>query len=558
MNESMTLAKWEVDIGQGYQSCEAAPWNLPAGKGGIGAIHYCGYGKYRTRIIIPSGWKGEQLAVFFQGIDDADVTFFNGKEIGRTGSFPKPGTRYEGYISSWSTPRVYPLPESLIYHDSENVLEVNVYSPAGKGGLVGSSLPEIGNLKQLEKRADGITSFINIPRIVVLTLYSLFFFYFIIRVMQLIKPGFVGYSMTRLINDLNPVSFLYRKIQKESLEAHLLHELCFKYMCIIIILILFVVYIFYELVFRNSVLAGMAIYGVKYHTQVLYLGLSALIFVIYHEIFASSDDSDSRARLNVIIPRIITHPILFLCYTAYSFIQPVDILYVDFISRGNIVVVGIFSVMFLKMTYRAFYYTIFHFRDHRSEIKTETVLNIFFVSGFTGIILISIITPTTVWAHESTIGSLLFFVYIAGLVIVDVKRLKMYHFLEEMKRKNMVRYRSGKGTIELIMAFIENNYAEDIRRDDIAYAVNITPEHLSRIFKKATGKTLVDHINETRINNSKQLLANTNKTIIEIALLSGFNSPRTYNRAFTKLLNINPTAYRLKYSKNNSPLDNCN
>lgn len=90
------------------------------------------YAWYRIKIVIPSGMKtatGKGIKLHLGKIDDVDQTWFNGKLIGETGSFPPK------YITQWEQQRVYTIPEKEIQWDKENVIAVRIYNLIGGMGM---------------------------------------------------------------------------------------------------------------------------------------------------------------------------------------------------------------------------------------------------------------------------------------------------------------------------------------------------------------------------------------------------------------------------------------
>ena len=90
------------------------------------------YAWYRIKIVIPPGarsaagkYKGIKLNL--GKIDDVDQTFFNGKLIGQTGSFPP------SYESKWNTERVYIISDNDVQWDKENVIAIRVFSQDAGG-----------------------------------------------------------------------------------------------------------------------------------------------------------------------------------------------------------------------------------------------------------------------------------------------------------------------------------------------------------------------------------------------------------------------------------------
>ena len=72
-------------------------------------------------------------------------------------------------------------------------------------------------------------------------------------------------------------------------------------------------------------------------------------------------------------------------------------------------------------------------------------------------------------------------------------------------------------------------------------------EHLSRSLKKYCGVTVSEYINGLRINYASNLLLNTNTPIIDICYSSGFQSLSNFYKAFDKVHNMSPSAFRKKY-----------
>lgn len=69
-------------------------------------------------------------------------------------------------------------------------------------------------------------------------------------------------------------------------------------------------------------------------------------------------------------------------------------------------------------------------------------------------------------------------------------------------------------------------------------------EHVCRQHKKITGKTIVEHLTETRMAYAAHLLTTTDMSILEIAMEVGYNSLSHFNHTFKKHYNISPNAYK--------------
>ncbi|QHQ60883.1 helix-turn-helix domain-containing protein [Anaerocolumna sedimenticola] len=97
--------------------------------------------------------------------------------------------------------------------------------------------------------------------------------------------------------------------------------------------------------------------------------------------------------------------------------------------------------------------------------------------------------------------------------------------------------------------FIKQNYKKDINIDIVAENIGISYSYLRKIFKEKTDKSLVDYINELRLNDAKNMLRNTRLTIKEISSLCGYNHERSFSRVFTQYENITPGMYRNTYKQ---------
>jgi AraC-like DNA-binding protein len=102
----------------------------------------------------------------------------------------------------------------------------------------------------------------------------------------------------------------------------------------------------------------------------------------------------------------------------------------------------------------------------------------------------------------------------------------------------------GKEKMDLIIEFVNQNYQNEISKNNIASRFNLHPDYLSRQFKKFTGKTVTDYINNLRIVEATGRIRNSTEKIIEIAMSVGFNSLRTFNRDFRDITGVSPRDFR--------------
>lgn len=103
--------------------------------------------------------------------------------------------------------------------------------------------------------------------------------------------------------------------------------------------------------------------------------------------------------------------------------------------------------------------------------------------------------------------------------------------------------------VRKIQEYINNHYKEEIRLEDLAGIVGMTPVALSRFFKLRSGKTVSDYIIDIRLGYAARLLVDTTNTIAEICYDCGFNNLSNFNRIFKKRKDCSPKEFRENYRK---------
>lgn len=100
------------------------------------------------------------------------------------------------------------------------------------------------------------------------------------------------------------------------------------------------------------------------------------------------------------------------------------------------------------------------------------------------------------------------------------------------------------GIIDLVIAFLEENYSEDIDVMDVSNSVHMSYSYLSRLFKKRTGETISEYLNKIRLKKAQKLLLCTSESMGRIAAATGFNSEQYFCNNFKKYCGITPREYR--------------
>ena len=100
--------------------------------------------------------------------------------------------------------------------------------------------------------------------------------------------------------------------------------------------------------------------------------------------------------------------------------------------------------------------------------------------------------------------------------------------------------------------YMHKNFSNDIKPIDVAEHLGISVSYLHKMIKYNFMQSFNDMLKEIRIEYSCGLLTGTDYSITQIAIEVGYNSSRTFNRAFQSLKDMNSSEYRLKYAHNSS------
>lgn len=91
---------------------------------------------------------------------------------------------------------------------------------------------------------------------------------------------------------------------------------------------------------------------------------------------------------------------------------------------------------------------------------------------------------------------------------------------------------------------------QSLTREDIANQVFLNPDYLTRVFKKETGLSISDYLQQQRIEYAKELLRNTEQSISDIAVQVGYSNLSYFSTLFKKAVGVNPGEYRRRQPTN--------
>ena len=94
------------------------------------------------------------------------------------------------------------------------------------------------------------------------------------------------------------------------------------------------------------------------------------------------------------------------------------------------------------------------------------------------------------------------------------------------------------------VSYIESFYSQNPSLEKIARAVNLSPSYFSRLFHEQLGKSYSEYLNSVKLRYACILLAQTEKTVMEIAQETGFCHGNYLNQQFKKKMGMTPGQFR--------------
>lgn len=98
--------------------------------------------------------------------------------------------------------------------------------------------------------------------------------------------------------------------------------------------------------------------------------------------------------------------------------------------------------------------------------------------------------------------------------------------------------------VSLCIAYILDHMHYQITLIDLAKQCKLTPQYLSALFHKETGRTLTDYIMNEKLEAAKQMITYTESTLQEISSLLAFSSHSSFTAHFKKCYGRTPREYR--------------
>ena len=128
----------------------------------------------------------------------------------------------------------------------------------------------------------------------------------------------------------------------------------------------------------------------------------------------------------------------------------------------------------------------------------------------------------------------------------DVVKTNMHILFYELARGAVGRIADARSAVvKEAISYMKKNYAQDITLSAVAAKYFVSPEHLSRSFKRQTGFGFSEYLSLVRLGHAEELLrAKKGMSISEIAYACGFNDSNYFSYRFKEQYGVSPSKAR--------------
>ncbi len=128
-------------------------------------------------------------------------------------------------------------------------------------------------------------------------------------------------------------------------------------------------------------------------------------------------------------------------------------------------------------------------------------------------------------------------------VILDVCQILLSECITDTTQMSPKTF-TATGYAETIMEYVCEHYNQTLSLPLMADVVGLSPQYLSKYFKRATGMGVAEYINLIRLEYANKNLVNSDITVTEAALNNGFPNVKSYVRICKNVYGMTPTELR--------------
>lgn len=104
----------------------------------------------------------------------------------------------------------------------------------------------------------------------------------------------------------------------------------------------------------------------------------------------------------------------------------------------------------------------------------------------------------------------------------------------------------GNLLVQNAIRYVEVHYSGRITLKDMSGELHLSPNYLCELFKRHTGKNLMEYVTEYRMIKARAYLNHVEYKVSEVAEMVGYKEAKYFSSAFKKIYGITPLEYRNK------------
>ena len=117
---------------------------------------------------------------------------------------------------------------------------------------------------------------------------------------------------------------------------------------------------------------------------------------------------------------------------------------------------------------------------------------------------------------------------------------------EKQFKESELYFTEKRNMLTEALNYIDSNFTEELKIQQLASKVYLSPDYFRKVFKEITGLSPIDYINKIRMSKASNLLANNQIPIAKVAEMVGINDVSYFSRLFKSKFGYSPSEHRRK------------
>ena len=222
-----------------------------------------------------------------------------------------------------------------------------------------------------------------------------------------------------------------------------------------------------------------------------------------------------------------------------------------FVQQGDAILINAFESHEILSSYEAITVIIIQFSNHflkdyfhhlKNAVFHEVMLKKCLSKEDYQLLIENILSLSKSYIEADKLFELICIQKLSNILYLLFQHLE----IEELSDLEYSRRKKTNQRINRISTYIDENYMDQIRLQDIAEQEKITITHLSHIIKENFGMSFQEYVKDKRLECAIRLIEDSSLSLSEISQMSGFSELKYMTKAFKDAFHVSPKEYRSK------------